>query len=162
MFHIIFLCDPTRKSIDIFILRFLQKFCIPSVIFNRQTPVTSLSWRPDGIIQQIIFDKASELLLTNPHKESKHIPRILLTKETEISFFTLGIAPVRDPASYQVAIVIGHLKAFEILLHDLFKDFHADGQNLLPRPLTDLSGMKPEIAGKVFCLDIVLEDAFDQ
>ena len=100
MFHVIFSRDLTSQSIDILILGFLQKFCIRSVIFNGEVSIAHEPRRPDGIVQQVLFYKAMEFAITNPHEKSKHIPRVFFAKETKVFFFALGPAPVRDPAPF--------------------------------------------------------------
>jgi len=82
--HVVLKGDASRQPVNIFILGFLEKGLIVSIILGSQISVTHLAGWPDGILQEILFDETVQLLRTDPDEEPEDVPRILLSEVPEI------------------------------------------------------------------------------
>ena len=154
--------DLSGKPVDVLVLGLLQEIYVRSVILNGQISVAHLAGRPDGILQQVILDKAIQLFTSHPYKESEHIARILLAKEPEILLMTFLIEPIRETALLQIAVEIVQFDPCEIVVSDFLHDMTALDQDLLPGPPTKFCRIESRFSGRIFLFYVGLKYALDQ
>ncbi len=154
--------DLSGKPVDVLVLGLLQEFYVRSVILNGQISVAHLTGRPDGILQQVILYKATQLFTSHPYKESEHIARIFLAKESEILLVTFLIEPIRETALLQIAVEIIQFDPCEIVVSDFFHNMTALDQDLLPGSPTKFCRIESRFSGRIFLFYVGLKYALDQ
>ncbi len=89
----------------------MQELDVASVICRRHIRIADQTGWPDGIVQEIVFDKAIELILTDPNEEAEDISRIFFTEISEILFLAFFIPFVENTALLIITLEVSNLKS---------------------------------------------------